>query len=54
MRLRYRRELLTHFILPAVLWRHFWNQHPVGSTGQGAHQSQVAETETQTQELGND
>ena len=46
MRLWYRRELLTHFVLPAVLWRHFWNQHPVGSTGQGTHQSQVAEEET--------
>lgn len=47
---RYRGELLTHFVLPAVLWRHLWNQDPVGSTGQSAHQSQVAEKEARVKE----
>lgn len=43
---------MTHFVLPAVLWRHLWNQDPVGSTGQSAHQSQVAEKEARVKGLG--
>lgn len=42
MRQGYRREFLTHLVLPAVLWGHLRNQHPVGPAGQGAHQGQIA------------
>lgn len=44
IRLCYRRQFLTHLILPAILWGHLRNQHPVCPTSQGAHQGQVAET----------
>lgn len=43
MRQCYRRQLLTHLILPAVLGGHLRDQHPVCPTGQGAHQGQVAD-----------
>lgn len=38
----YRREFLTHLILPAVLGGHLGNQNPVRSTSQSTHQGQVA------------
>lgn len=50
MRRRYRREFLTHLILPAVLRRHLRDQNPVCPASQGANQGQVARiTHTQTE-----
>lgn len=35
-------ESPAQMLLPPLIWRHLWNEHPVGSTGQSRHQGEVS------------